>query len=245
MIARGGRIATTALLALALLSAPAFATTLVPSFNLGFGTGQGSDGVLYDPDLVPDPAFMIDVVSGDLGGGIGGYVVVSASYTLTNCALIEDQSVAKGYPYAVFDNEYQSVRATLTISGTLWSPQGSFTGSILEAEVVSQFDVYEVEALPGETNVLFSAVQYFNVTGGELWQGTPAGSKETDLVVANQLRAKYMWDNVWGDDLPIEDFDGLIGWAPPDVVVHFTPEPATMVLLSLGGLSLLRRRRPK
>ena len=244
MIATGGRIATIAIFALALLSVPTYAVTIDDGFVIGLLNSP--DDVFYDADLSPDPAAFL-VAELDATGDIGGYSLYNGRFSLTEAQLALDDSATKGKPWAVFDDNYQTVTATLTITADYLLPQTGGVAPILPvlvAEVTGQFECYKKDPRPGETNVIIHAIQEVTVVGGEFWSGSIGDpDKVTDVIVPDVMQVTYVFDNCWGDAIPITDFGSTIGWSPPNAEVHFTPEPATLFLLVIGSLGISRKRR--
>ena len=240
MSARGGMLAA-ALAVAATLSLPAQA---IIDDTFVFTLADG-DPVFYDIDLAP-PGFVLPPVG--MIGEIGGYNIIGATVTLSEAEIISDDSAAQGKPWATFADNYLSVKTTMTVTGTgiFKSGLGFFplSGPVLVAEVAGTFQCYQKDPRPGETNVVFHAIQYLDVVGGEFWSGNASQVNPEGVVVPDTIRAKYVFDNVWGDVVPITDFSTTImGWSTPDTEIHFTPEPAAMAVLAFGALGLLRRKK--
>jgi hypothetical protein len=113
-----------------------------------------------------------------------------------------------------------------TLNPTYYGSSGfhAYNGS---GEFIAGLAGYSLDNSPAIIGMTFDPVTGVTVT------------KNGDVVAS--------WTNFNGltkvDRFVLENGNGVVSWFVDDVAVTYVPEPMTMVLLGIGGLSMLRRRR--
>ena len=187
----------------------------ITSQNYGFfdPTGQG----FYHIPTVP-------VITADVSVGSWDYSF-SGTVSLTQCFLQNDNSSG-----GVASGDFAG-GATLSISGDLWAKSDPGTllvddGLILEALMQSEdWVLHEASYLGIDGSTLFSP------TGGHLTGGT---------LTLGDFSADFSYQFVSpSPDFFDQTYSGLVS----TIQITSIPEPATMILLAMGGLFVRTARR--
>lgn len=195
---------------------PVQANVLVNSgFETGDFTGWWTD--IHDP-VNQNAAVVVDLTSPDPG------YYVAELYTV------------EGWGVRIGQDQPCGGNLPVTVSLDYQIPDGSWVGMGVS---VNYYNAAGWEAYGWSL-----ICDYQSTGGGNDWTyyttaGKPAGSGVGQL--------EGLWTTP-ADTITIELFISQWGWGPPpgghyDSVDLEVPEPATMLLLSIGGLSMLRRKR--
>jgi PEP-CTERM motif-containing protein len=102
----------------------------------------------------------------------------------------------------------------------------------------------------------FQAVLPYNVNTVPPFRGSFVGEGDFILGVSTGLgftngtpnRNEFGWITIHNDNGVLEGFDNAISYDSPGIIVGTlteVPEPTSLVLIALGGLGLIRLRRPR
>lgn len=172
--------------------------------------------------------------------GASGYdYAFDASVTVTQCDLKENTG-SGGWASGNFYGG-----ATLTVTGNLWAVGDESTllvdgGTILEAVMVpTASETWVLSELGGNPRDVDASI-FFTPSDGGLTSGIdlPNGDK----LVIGEFRADFGFPNVQ----PIDPTSfGTLSYFAASSTLQMTavPEPATLVLLAIGGLSVMRIKR--
>lgn len=220
--------------------------TLQGATIIGIDLGFGASGAYYDvstemfgmsPALVSGAA-----VDENFNTYFIGQLGV-ATLTVDDCALIPPDLSTGGIAHAWFADNDGVDTAVVTISGHIFNPgNGSFfNGDLLILEVGGDFEAIETD----DVYSILTVTQYSSVIGGELATGANMG-----LVFGGPACLTYYTLYTETGDGGLENFsdddlDYIASGGGTNTNVHFEPipEPATMLLLGLGSVSVIRKRR--
>lgn len=239
------------------MGTPAGATLLVEDiqFNLmaGFTYGfDGGDAFYKDGDVYPDGEFFVydSHVPGFTGGylklvGASGfdYDIKDGTFDLRPSELLSDES-SSTHAKGKF-----GIGALLVMTGEIWKDGSElFSGTILSATVTGDLEGNEhfyAGEQAGYTPDYIGAQMVLSDFGGELATGAETGLVlAEDSIVADITLGDCSQDgNPNGD---VEDFQSDIYYAlggTTNVQMYTIPEPVSFVLIGLGGLLAMRRKR--
>ena len=197
---------------------------------------QGSSG--SDPGYFHIDSISILADNGILRvAGAGTYDYgISGTVTVTRCDLVQDNSSAGGQASGDFEGG-----AILTINGSLVDLGTSATlatGDILVGYMTSTQWLLE-EPTPQD----ITGNAYFEPTGGALYSGVDLGGG--DNLVIGDFRVDFSFITgfpgfgVDPEAFGTTSYSGLVS----NVQIAPLPEPCTLMLLSLGGLAVLRSKK--
>ena len=162
---------------------------------------------------------------------------ISGTITATRSDLVQDTS-SSGQASGIFEGG----SSVLTINGSFFERSNPgvslYTGDIL---VATMFDQEWLLEEPDPQDITGNA--YFAITSGGLYDGIDIGNG--NVLSIGDLRADFSFTtgfSIFGTD-PVDfgttSHTGLVS----NVQIVQIPEPCTLVLLSLGGLGVLRFKR--
>jgi hypothetical protein len=170
------------------------------------------------------------------GQSMPNYYMFSGIFDMTPSLLVEDKTVQNdGRALGVFASG-----ATLTISGDLYRDFGDYdvaaSGDLIIAEVRTQWELeeqYSANTVRGQA--------FFNVIGGALSNS----ALNADGLSLGNFYVEFTFERC---SPTVTDFTTGLGSAIytcsiPKVQIGAVPEPVSVVLLGLGGLAVIRRRR--
>ena len=162
-----------------------------------------------------------DSTIGDANGGIAGFNLVLDSYVSFELRMPEGvNSSYVGIGFTTGNN------IDFVGNGPVaYSPDPIFAGQNTTSPASV---IYDVGAMPMTINWANGTSTFFDAP---ILMGTGVGSP-TVAGCNNLVSAMNLFQAAGNPNNP-----------PPADVVNFTPEPATLALLGLGGLAILRRRR--
>jgi autotransporter-associated beta strand protein len=198
-------------------------------------------------DITIAQALLTDTVS--TGGGLtkdgAGTLTLTGANTYTGDTIISDGVLTISNPYL-----YDASTVTISIVGGL---NLAFANSSV-IDLVADLWLGGVQATPGTTYDKDNTV-YITGTGKIMVAGI-AGDTNSDNVVdaADFITLKKNFGTNTGSGVSAGDFNasGTVNWADLGILMSnmgtggapaTAPEPATLGLLAIGGLALLRRRR--
>ncbi|MGD0078050.1 MAG: PEP-CTERM sorting domain-containing protein [Sedimentisphaerales bacterium] len=164
------------------------------------------------------------------------YYMFYGDFAMGQSKLLQDKS-SGGLANGIFASG-----ATLTINGDLYANDFSTvvaTGDLIKAEVTAQWELRELPPQSQANTVIGRA--FFHITGGAL--------SNSSLNDAGLSIGDFYIDFTFSGCTPnVTDFSSALGssiynCSDPTIQFGFVPEPASVALLGLGGLALLRRRR--
>jgi hypothetical protein len=174
------------------------------------------------------------------GQSVPDYWMYYGTFAMEQSSLIEDRTVQNGgRALGVFASG-----ATLTINGDLYRDFGDYdvaaTGDLIIADVRLQWELEEQLAPPYPSNT-FRGQAFFHITGGAL----SAPSLNTDGLSLGDFYVEFTFERC---SPTVTDFTTSLGDATytcsaPLIQMGAVPEPVSIVLLGLGGLALIRKRR--
>lgn len=222
------------------LSAATVGDISIGDISMGLGTAPfyqgaaGGDVGYFELDAIP---ILAENGILRLDGATTYDYGISGTITITRSDLVLDTS-SGGQASGIFAGGL----SVLTINGSLFdrsAPTVSlYTGDILVATMVDQDWLLEE---PDPQDITGNA--FFTPTSGGLYDGIDLGGE--DILSIGDLRADLSFNtgfSVFGTD-PV-DFDttshtGLVS----NIQIVPVPEPCTLILLSLGGLCVLRTKK--
>ena len=163
--------------------------------------------------------------------------LTGGTFSIESSSLVQDQSsggLAKG--------KFAS-GATLTINGDLYADDWETivaSGDLVIAQVTAQWELKELPAPPARADTVVGRA-FFHITGGVL--SNP--SNDVGLVLGDF----YIDFTFQGCSPTVRDFSTLLGdnaYNCPHSSIQGAlgvPEPASIAILGLGGLALIRRRK--
>jgi hypothetical protein len=194
----------------------------------------------YFGETVSDPGyFQINGLSTAVGDlklvGASSYdYAFSASVTVSACDLIQDNSIG-----GVANGDFAG-GATLSVVGDLWAKSDPGTLLVDDAVILEglmQLSSSETWTLLENTSRIIDGSVVFDPTDGGLNSGIAEGS---DTLIIGTFRADFSFQNV--QPIPGSfagtDFSGIAS----TLQIVTIPEPCTILLLSIGGLVLRKRR---
>jgi len=171
------------------------------------------------------------------GQSTASYYMYYGDFIMSPSSLVADLS-AGGMADGVF-----AAGATLTINSDLYRDFDDYgiaaSGDLIIANVMYEWELQE-QGSPYPNNTVRGHAS-FDITGGAL--SDPL--LNSDGLVLNDFSLNFTFENT---SPTVTDFTTLLGDAiytcsGPKVQIGALPEPATMLLLGIGGLAILRRRQ--
>ena len=212
------------------------------------GVSPGEFQLQHENALVPLTE-QVPILSGDLKVNNTPqvlYQLQNAWVSMTPSYLASDNSVGTG----VADGDFYA-GAVLTLWGTIVEKATSNVvfpdGLIMTAEITHDFNLAENNGFPfPQENKIEGLDIQLDITGGEFASHGVSGLVIYDGddmfdLTYNLLNCQQL-DNSGG---AVEDFQSMINFGTLSTLVYSAnvPEPVTAVLLGLGSILLLRRRR--
>ncbi len=215
-----------------------------------YGEGDTYDSELFLDEYHGDPCGFSGRILAD-GYSWANFEIRDASMTMTACELLSDDSyhVSDMWNPDIAKGTFAS-GAVLTITGSIWetvydssgqtilsSTKIFDTGSVLEALVNANFVAEEGQGITRMNAINFQ--QHYTLTGGELITGDVTG-----LVMGSQIISDttLYFCSQGDDDGPVSDFqEDIFCRAPSAIQMYTIPEPATCLILALGGFFLTKR----
>jgi hypothetical protein len=164
--------------------------------------------------------------------------LTGGTFSIGTSLLVQDQTPSGGLAKGLFASG-----ATLTINGDLYADDWSTivaTGDLITAQVTTQWTLKELASPPYYANTLDGRA-YFHVTGGLL--------SSSSLNSAGLVLGDFYIDFLFQPSVPtVTDFSTLLGnntysCLHPTIQGASVPEPASIAILGIGGIALLRRRK--
>jgi hypothetical protein len=186
------------------------------------------------------PAFVDGLLFSD-ADGVTYYVdnlLTGGTFSMGPSALVQDQTPSGGLAKGLFASG-----ATLTLNGDLYADDWSTVvanGDLIVAEITTQWTLSELPSPPDVANT-FDGRAFFHITGGAL--------SNSSLNTAGLVLGDFYLDFLFQPTTPaVTDFSTLLGnntysCLHPSIQGGAIPEPASIILLGIGGMALLRRRK--
>lgn len=199
----------------------------IPQSTTFYTYSSGSGSLSLSNISVGPPVLILEGMTGN-----GGYTISSPTVTISS-SLLEDTS-SDGLASGNFQGG-----GTLTIAGNLkYSGTTIASGNLIVATMVSQ--PWSLGELAGTPIILDSSIYFLpDVTQG-LGLGIANGSGDT-LKIDN-FRADFSFLFVAPNPSVLNTDQSLAGTANSIQIVAEVPEPATMSLLAIGVIALLRKK---
>ena len=165
------------------------------------------------------------------------YWMFGGTFSIEPVSLVDDLTVENGgRAKGVF-----AAGATLTISGELYRDSDFEVvadGDLIVADIMYEWELEELVSPPAPANTVRGHV-LFNITGGALSNG----SLNLDNLLLNDFWLNYTFEL---SSPAVTDFittTATYTCSTPKVQMGPIPEPTTILLMGLGTLAILRKRR--